>query len=106
MSKNNLVVVTIEEYPELTLEEICHDCGVSPEYVQELIEYAAVQPKQKTAELRFDADQIRRVKTILHLQHDLEVNLAGAALALDLMDEIKQMREQIELFEKHYFKSV
>ena len=35
----------------------------------------------------------------MRLQHDLNVNLAGVALALDLMDEIETMRERLRRFE-------
>jgi chaperone modulatory protein CbpM len=37
---------------------------------------------------------------VLRLQHDLEINLAGAALAMDLMDQIDQLKAQVELLEK------
>jgi chaperone modulatory protein CbpM len=35
----------------------------------------------------------------MRLQHDLNINLAGVALALDLMDEIETMRERLRRFE-------
>jgi chaperone modulatory protein CbpM len=31
----------------------------------------------------------------MRLQHDLEINLAGVALALELMDEIDALRERL-----------
>jgi len=34
---------------------------------------------------------LRRVKTAIHLQRDLGVNLAGAALALELLDRITEL---------------
>lgn len=93
----NLVVVTVEEIPELSLDELCHACGVTPEFIQDLINYGAIEPMDK---LRFAADHLRRVQTIVHLQNDLEVNLAGAALALDLMDEMERLRRRVEILEK------
>jgi hypothetical protein len=35
----------------------------------------------------------------IHYQHDLGTNLAGAALALDLMDEIEGLRAKLGRFE-------
>jgi hypothetical protein len=33
------------------------------------------------------------------MQQDLQINLAGVALALDLMEEIEAMRERLRRFE-------
>jgi chaperone modulatory protein CbpM len=40
---------------------------------------------------QFRVDSLKRVKTVVHLQRDLGVNLAGAALALDLLDRIAEL---------------
>jgi chaperone modulatory protein CbpM len=37
---------------------------------------------------RFSAGSLRRTRMTLYLQRDLGVNLAGAALALDLLERI------------------
>jgi chaperone modulatory protein CbpM len=41
---------------------------------------------------RFSGDSLRRAKTAAHLTHDLELNVPWVALALDLLDEIAQLR--------------
>jgi len=38
-----------------------------------------------------------RVRSALRLQHDLGVNLAGIALALDLMEELENLRAQLKI---------
>lgn len=35
----------------------------------------------------------------MRMQQDLQINLAGVALALDLMEEIEAMRERLHRFE-------
>jgi chaperone modulatory protein CbpM len=45
---------------------------------------------------RFGGDSLRRAKTAAHLTHDLELNIAGVALALDLLDEIAELRTRIK----------
>jgi len=102
MAKNKLVVVTnilIEEEPRLSLEELCSVCQVTPEFIQDLIEYGIFEETLLTRN-DFGAQHLRRVKTVLHLQKDLEVNLPGAALVLDLMDELEELRKQLEVFQK------
>ncbi|MHB1947604.1 MAG: chaperone modulator CbpM [Gammaproteobacteria bacterium] len=101
MTKNNLVIVSIEEYPELTLEEICHACHVPADFIQDIIDFGIIEPHGASiASWRFDAEHLRRVRTVVHLHHDLEVNLAGAALVLDLLDELQRMRARLAVFEK------
>ena len=43
-------------------------------------------------EWRFGGDSLKRARTAAHLTHDLELNTPGVALALNLLDEIAQLR--------------
>ena len=40
--------------------------------------------------------QMRRARMAARLQGDLAINLAGVALALQLLDEIEELRERLE----------
>jgi chaperone modulatory protein CbpM len=97
MARNELTVITIETSPELTLEEVCAAYQITPEWLDELISYGAIEPHHA----RFDARNLGRIRRLVRLQHDLELNLAGAALALDLLDRIDNLQTQVELFRKH-----
>ena len=46
-------------------------------------------------EWHFSGAALRRVRRALRLERDLELNLAGVALALDLMDELEQLRNEL-----------
>jgi chaperone modulatory protein CbpM len=46
---------------------------------------------------RFSGSSLQRAKTAARLMHDLELNLPGVALALDLLDELDQLRSQLHL---------
>lgn len=102
MTKKNVVVFTVEEHPEFTLEELMHAANVTQPFIQELIDHGILEPQgHTTTTWRFTTHHLQRIRTTRHLQNDLEINLAGAALVLDLLEEMKHMRAQIELFEKH-----
>jgi chaperone modulatory protein CbpM len=43
---------------------------------------------------------LQRAKTAVHLQRDLDVNLAGVALVLDLLEEMEELRERVKLLDR------
>jgi chaperone modulatory protein CbpM len=47
------------------------------------------------AQWRFSGSSLRRARLALRLSQDLEVNAPGVALALDLMDEIEELRARL-----------
>jgi chaperone modulatory protein CbpM len=104
MTKNQIIVssVMIETNPELSLEELCDACGISPEFIKELIDYGILDVNDISLEnYRFTPVHLRKIRTIVHLHHDLEVNLPGAAIVIDLMEQMEDMRVKIEMLEKH-----
>ena len=65
-----------------------------------ILAYGVIEPTGFQKETwHFNTHHLRRVRTILHLKQDLEVNLAGAALAVELIEEMEGMRKQIELLQ-------
>ncbi len=99
-----ITVLSMEAQSELSLEELCEICHVTHEFIRELIEYGAIEPQGISIEVwRFNPNHMRKIQIIKRLQQDLEVNLPGAALAMDLMAQIEEMRSQLELLEKHIF---
>lgn len=94
MAKQELTIVMIETDPELTLEQLCQSCHVTPEFVQELIHYGVIEA---TVNHHFDVRQLQRLRRLQRLQRDLELNLAGAALAVDLLEQLDEMRRTVML---------
>jgi chaperone modulatory protein CbpM len=91
----------VDDDAEVTLGELCRICHVSAERVLELVDEGIVEPKgRETAQWRFRAVSIRRARSALRLQRDLGVNTAGAALALDLLEELEAMRARLRRFEE------
>ncbi len=46
---------------------------------------------------RFSGDSLKRAKTAARLMHDLELNLPGVALAINLLEELDLLRSQLHL---------
>ena len=92
--------ILLDESVELTLKEICHTCHVSADVVMELVEAGILDPcNSEHGEWWFTGHAIERIERALNLQQDLDINLAGVALVLDLLDEIDHLRERVRVLE-------
>ena len=82
---------------ELTLIEIGRACAVDTTFMVELVNEGIIAPHfgREPEDWRFHASQLRYVSVAARLQRDLGVNLAGAALVLQLLDEVETLRAQI-----------
>ena len=90
----------MEEDLEMTLAEICTACEISEAQVIELVEHGVVEPQgRRPAAWRFHGVSIRRIRRAQRLEKDLGVNTAGAALALDLLEELEELRIRLARFE-------
>jgi len=86
-----LSVELIDEQTTFTLAELCRCFAVEAEFIEELVEQGILEPAgRRGRHWCFPASSLRRTRITLHLQRDLGVNLAGAALALDLLERIEE----------------
>ena len=85
-----------DETTEITIVELCEFCSIEIELVDELVDEGILEPTGGSSEKRrFPYSSVRRTRTVVRLQRDLGLNLAGAALALDLLDCIENLRAQL-----------
>jgi len=100
MNSNDLLLVhigTVIEEDTLTLGQLCRACGVHADWIISLVEESIIEPQGEDIRLwRFSGASLVRARSALRLQRDLGVNLAGIALALDLMDELERLRAQMK----------
>lgn len=91
------------EAPSIDLEELCDICHISPDFLEDLIAYGIIHTATVSSHERkiFQVQAVQRVQTVLRLQQDLEINLAGIALVLDLLDELEELRAAKRILEKH-----
>ncbi|OGT47379.1 MAG: hypothetical protein A3F17_03680 [Gammaproteobacteria bacterium RIFCSPHIGHO2_12_FULL_41_15] len=81
----------------LTLEQFCHTIYIDNDTAIEMVEHQLIAPEgKKPQEWRFDSECLRRAKIALNLQHDLEINFAGASLVLELLDHIATLEKRLK----------
>ncbi|SMG66426.1 [weak similarity to] transcriptional regulator, MerR family [methanotrophic bacterial endosymbiont of Bathymodiolus sp.] len=94
----------VEEDSSVSFSQLCHCCSLSEEQITCMIEHGIIEPLEPlltTSYWQFSGDCIIRIQTAVRLQHDLEINLAGTALALELLDEIKSLRQQVKSLQRN-----
>ena len=75
------------------ITEICTLCRVENELIHEMVNEGVLIPEGTSPETwRFNGMAIKRIQVTLRLQNDLRVNLPGAALVLDLLEELDELR--------------
>lgn len=99
--KSVIEVELLEQARAVSLRELCQVCGIHAEMVMEMVEFGILEPAGgPPSDWQFPAIALVRSKRALRLVRDLQLNLAGAALALDLLDEMDDMRRQMNLLEQ------
>ena len=93
--------IIIDEETELTLNDLCKACSSSAEWIIELVEEGALEPiGYQQTQWRFSGNNLQRARTAMRLQRDLGLNLAGIALALDLLEKIETLESRLCQFEQ------
>ena len=89
----------IEAETLIMVDDLCRHCTVRVEEVISYVQEGILDPQddavvpEKAETWQFHISSIKRVRTAVHLQRDLGINLAGAALALELLDRISELEK-------------
>jgi chaperone modulatory protein CbpM len=95
--KQALQGTIVDDSTRLTLDDLCRICSIERSHVVEFVAEGVLEVETAdTSEWHFSGTALRRARTAVRLQRDLELNLVGVALALDLMDEIERLRREIK----------
>jgi len=84
-----------EEGAALSVADLARMFAVDQQHIVELVEEGVITVLEiETREWRFSGADIRRARIALRLERDLGINLPGAALALELLEELEQLRRE------------
>ncbi len=100
MTKEILRGELLDELTELSLRDLCHACSSHADWIIDLVDEGILETRgQAKGQWIFTADSLQRARTAMRLQQDLDINLAGVALTLDLLDEINRLRVRLQRYE-------
>lgn len=91
----------LDETVWLELTEFCATLHVERSWVVELVDSGLLEPRGAEPQAwRFPASALARVRSTARLVNDLGVNLAGAAVILDLLEERRQLLARLRQLER------
>ena len=83
----------IDEESFCTAHEVCNICNTTIDKLRAMVNEGVVEPRGMSPEIwRFNSTDISKIRITVRLQRDLQINLAGCALALELLEEIEELR--------------
>lgn len=83
----------------LDLHQFCQLAELQPDQVEELVQHGIIMPAADTGDL-FYQDQVLRCLKARRLQRDLELNLQGVGLVLELLDRQQAMTQRLANLEQ------
>jgi chaperone modulatory protein CbpM len=95
-SDNTLSGTIFEDSSLLTLKDLSRMCATDEQHIVEYVHEGVLNIVEVSTEWHFSGAALRRARVALRLERDLELNLPGLALALDLMEELEQLRRQLK----------
>jgi chaperone modulatory protein CbpM len=86
----------VETEVQFSLPELSRVCGVEMTLLESLVQEGVLTPLgDSPAQWRFEGSVLPRARTAARLVKDLELSAPGAALVLDLCDEIEALKAQL-----------
>jgi chaperone modulatory protein CbpM len=86
----------VDQSATLSIKDLSRMCNVEERHIVEFVEEGVLNVVEVRSEWHFTGDALRRARLAVRLERDLELNLAGVALALDLIEELQQLRRELE----------
>ncbi len=81
----------------LALEELARACGAESEWIVELVAVGVLAPQgRETTDWRFHATDLTCARRVARLQRDFDASLDTAAVMLDLLNQIEQLRARLK----------
>lgn len=94
---SDITYIVVDESVTYNLKELCRECKVKDEVVYDMINEGILTPTGESPKSWiFTGTSIKKVLVTVRLQEDLRVNLPGAALAIDLLEQIEDLRAKVD----------
>jgi chaperone modulatory protein CbpM len=85
-----------------TITDIQTLCVVDTKVIEEMVLHGILEPQGTTTQTWvFEYSALSRTQKALRLHRDLEINWQGIALALELLEEVQELRQALIVLKQH-----
>lgn len=97
MANENVIYGVLIDESRLTIHEIANACAVEPAWIVHRVEEGLLECKMArlisdTDDWRFASRELQRARKLLSFERDFDANPEVAALIVDLLEEIAELK--------------
>lgn len=94
--------VLMDETTTVSLAEVCEKYHISEDLLREMIEQGLFNhPARPSQTIHIDQRALTRIQSACRLQEDLDINLPGVVLVLELLEELEHVRDELIILRHH-----
>lgn len=103
MGEHTIVTgVLLDEQTTVSFVEVRQRLNLTEAALLELLEQGIFDiSAQNFKQMQFNVMMLQKIEAACRLQQDLGVNVPGAVLALELLEELAQLRLQLSILQHH-----
>ncbi len=96
MTQSNAMDAVLIDEHTLDLRELASACAVDTEWVVERVEAGLLTCHSTAGEMRFASTHLVRARRMVTTERRFDANQELAALVADLLEEVEQLRRQVQ----------
>jgi len=103
MMKDSLISagVLMDDQSSLSFKELCERNYFSEDWLIELVEHGLFHPvTQPMTQINFDCRMLHRLHAAFRLQRDLELNVSGTVLVMELLDQLESLQARVHVLQR------
>lgn len=79
----------------IEIELLCTNYHIEPGFLDSLYEYGLIEIKRIEESRYLEKEKIRDLERMIHLHHDLEINMEGLDTISHLLDRLNQLQAEM-----------
>lgn len=94
--------ILMDDNTTVSLVEVSELCGISKDLLHEMIEHGLLDNEASNSKMtHINQRTLSRIQSAQRLQDDLDINLPGVVLVLELLDALEHARDELMILRHH-----
>ncbi len=97
-----LTGVLVDDTLSITFIDLCRQYGIPEEILLEMLEHGLIADiTVPNKQIVFEPSHLKRILSAHRIHRDLGINSPGVILALELLDELDKLQQQLDILQRH-----